>query len=154
MPFVESKIKFSKTKGLVGQNKNQVPISSNEESKFLQPEVISKVRGNESLNNILRADCQELGSEAFSMKAITDMNQEIFEDADFGSEPEQENDRSFREVDNKIIEKDELISDYQIPVSANRLNGRAQKKSNIYSFKMKISYDLISSGTRFLNGIS
>ncbi|GBO07144.1 hypothetical protein AVEN_77256-1 [Araneus ventricosus] len=63
---------------------------------------------------------------------------EIIEDAEFGSEPEKEHQTSFRE--NKLTEKDELISDYEIPVSANRLNDSAQKKSNTDSSETEISY--------------
>ncbi|GBM67522.1 hypothetical protein AVEN_73661-1 [Araneus ventricosus] len=38
-----------------------------------------------------------------------------------------------------LNEKDELIPDYKISVSANRLNDRAQKEPNIYSSKTEIS---------------
>ncbi|GBM55312.1 hypothetical protein AVEN_253982-1 [Araneus ventricosus] len=61
MSFVARNKKVSKTTDFVRQNKYQVSVSSNEESKFLQPEVISEIRGNETLNIILQANCQESG---------------------------------------------------------------------------------------------
>ncbi|GBM57557.1 hypothetical protein AVEN_97666-1 [Araneus ventricosus] len=67
------------------------------------------------------------------------MNQEIIEDVEFGSEHEKENQTSFR--GNKLTEEDGLISDYEIPVSANRLNDSAQKKSNTDSYGTEISYE-------------
>ncbi|GBO04159.1 hypothetical protein AVEN_184329-1 [Araneus ventricosus] len=107
-------------------------------SHFLHSEVISEEKGNETLDTILQVKCQESGNKAFSIKTISDMNQEIIKDAEFGSEPEKERQTSFRE--NKLTEEDELISDCEIPVSANRLNDSAQKKSNIDSTETEISY--------------
>ncbi|GBN48967.1 hypothetical protein AVEN_107651-1 [Araneus ventricosus] len=116
------------------------PKLKNEESHFLHSEVISEEKGNEALDTILQANCQESGNKVLSIKTEPDVDQEFLEDADFGSVPEQENERSFREVGNRIIEKAELISDDKIPVSANRLNDSAQKKPNIDSSETEISY--------------
>ncbi|GBM20194.1 hypothetical protein AVEN_216623-1 [Araneus ventricosus] len=93
-------------------------INATEETHFLQPEVISDARSNEALDNILKANCQISGNEVFSLKTESDVTQKFLEDTDFGSEPEQENERSFREVNNAIIVEEELIPDYEIPVSA------------------------------------
>ncbi|GBM54061.1 hypothetical protein AVEN_220619-1 [Araneus ventricosus] len=58
-------------------------------------------------------------SNDWTIKAVSDISQEINEDAEFGSEPEKENQTSFRE--SALTAEDELIPDYEIPVSANRL---------------------------------
>ncbi|GBN23077.1 hypothetical protein AVEN_43470-1 [Araneus ventricosus] len=79
------------------------------------------------------------GNKAFSIKTVSDINQEIIEDVEFGSETEKENQKSFRE--NKVTKEDEKISDYETPVSANRLNDSAQKKSNTDSYGTEISYE-------------
>ncbi|GBM02991.1 hypothetical protein AVEN_14506-1 [Araneus ventricosus] len=139
MSVVESKVKISKTKSLVRPNKNNVSVNAIEKSHFLQSEVISEENGNEALDTISQVKCQESGNKAFSIKTVSDVNQEIIEDAEFGSEPELENQTSFRE--NKLTEEDELISDYEIPVSADRLNDNAQKKSNTDSSETEISYE-------------
>ncbi|GBM14210.1 hypothetical protein AVEN_167297-1 [Araneus ventricosus] len=117
-PFVESKMKVCKTKILVRSNKYRFSVNPIEKSNFLHSEVISEEKGNEALNTISQVKCQESGNKAFSMKTVSDINQEIIEDVEFGSEPEKVNQTTFRE--NKLTEEDELISDYEILVSANR----------------------------------
>ncbi|GBN38669.1 hypothetical protein AVEN_211267-1 [Araneus ventricosus] len=107
MPFLARNIKVSKTKGLVRPNQNKnASVSSKEESQFFQPEVISEEKSIEALDTVLQANCQEVGNKVLSLKTTSNINQESLEDAESGSEPEQENERRFREVDNEIIEKD------------------------------------------------
>ncbi|GBN09984.1 hypothetical protein AVEN_269273-1 [Araneus ventricosus] len=114
-------------------------VKAIEKPHVLHSEVISEEKGNEALDTISLVKCQESGNKAFTINNVSDINQEIIEDVEFGSEPEKENQTSFRE--NKLTEEDELISDYEIPVSANRLNDSAQKKSNTDSYGTEISYE-------------
>ncbi|GBN24106.1 hypothetical protein AVEN_4061-1 [Araneus ventricosus] len=105
----DTKIK-SVTKISKRQNKYRFSVNAIEKSHFLHSEVISEEKGNEALDTISLVKCQESGNKAFSIKTISDINQEIIEDVEFGSETEKENQTSFRE--NKLTEEDELISDY------------------------------------------
>ncbi|GBN72345.1 hypothetical protein AVEN_270942-1 [Araneus ventricosus] len=127
-----------KAKGLERQ-KNNVSVNAIERSHFLRSEFISEEKGNEALNTILQANCQESGNKVLSIKTASDINQKFLEDADFRYEPEQENERSFREMNNAIISREKLIPDYEIPVSVNILNESAQKEPNIDSSETEIS---------------
>ncbi|GBM80594.1 hypothetical protein AVEN_167898-1 [Araneus ventricosus] len=109
MSFLESKIKISKTKGLVRPSKNNFSINAIGEYHFLHPVVNSKEKGNEVLYTISQVKCQEYGSKVFSIKKESDVGKEFLEVVDFGSE--QENESSFREADNAVIQEDELIPD-------------------------------------------
>ncbi|GBN13598.1 hypothetical protein AVEN_260749-1 [Araneus ventricosus] len=110
----DTKIK-SVTKISKRPNKYRFPVNAIEKSHFLHSEVILEEKGNEALDIISLVKCQESGNKAFSIKTVSDINQEIVEDVEFGSETEKENQTSFRE--NKLTEEDELISDYEIPIT-------------------------------------
>ncbi|GBM64320.1 hypothetical protein AVEN_25933-1 [Araneus ventricosus] len=114
-------------------------VNAIERSHFLHSEVISEENGNETLDTISQVKCQKSGNKAFSIKTVSDVNQEIIEDVEFGSESEKENQTSFRE--NKLTEEDELNSGYEILVSANRLNDSAQKEFHRASSETEISYE-------------
>ncbi|GBM28926.1 hypothetical protein AVEN_265305-1 [Araneus ventricosus] len=111
MPFVETRMKISKTKSLERANKNNISVNAIEESQFLQSEVISDVRGNEALNAILQVNCQECRSKPFSTETDSNICLKFPEDVNFDSELEQRNQRSFRELDNTITMGNELIPD-------------------------------------------
>ncbi|GBN77385.1 hypothetical protein AVEN_104918-1 [Araneus ventricosus] len=139
MSFLEITIKISKSKNLTRLKKINISVNAIEESHFFHLEVISKEMGNEALDIILQPKCQLSERKIFSIKTESDINRESLEDVEFGSEAEQENERSFREVVNAITVEDELIPDYGIPVSAIRLNNSAQKESNIESSETEIA---------------
>ncbi|GBM00606.1 hypothetical protein AVEN_77402-1 [Araneus ventricosus] len=101
---VESKMKISKTKSLVRPKKSNVSVNAIEESHFLQPEVISEV-DDETLDSISQVNCQESECKDFSIKSESDMNKKFLEDADFGSEPEQENKTAESLVTENIVRK-------------------------------------------------
>ncbi|GBO16084.1 hypothetical protein AVEN_15236-1 [Araneus ventricosus] len=135
-PIVESKMKISKTKSLVRRNKYSSSVNAIEKSHFWNS-VISEEKGNEALDSILQANFQESGNKVLSIKTEFDVDKKFLEDVEFGSETEEESQTSFRE--NTLTVEDELIPDYEIPVSANRLNSSAQKKLNINSVYKEIS---------------
>ncbi|GBN66339.1 hypothetical protein AVEN_104830-1 [Araneus ventricosus] len=83
-------MKISETKRLVRPNKNNASVNAIEKSHFLRPEVISEV-GDETLDTISQVNCKESECKDFSIKSESDINKEFLEDAEFGSEPEQEN---------------------------------------------------------------
>ncbi|GBN20796.1 hypothetical protein AVEN_1477-1 [Araneus ventricosus] len=119
------------------------------ESPFLKHEEISEVRGNEALDTISQVKCQECGCKAFSIKNVSDINREILEDTYFCSEPEQENERSFREADNTIIVEVELIPDYEIFVGKYSVINTPHKffrndEAREYLFLEKIEADIIA----------
>ncbi|GBL87328.1 hypothetical protein AVEN_270575-1 [Araneus ventricosus] len=128
-------MKISKTKSLVRPNKCRFPVNAIEKSHFLHSEVISGEKGNEALDAISQVKCHESRNKSFSMKIVSDINQEIIEDAEFGSEPEKEKQTRFR--NNTLTVDYELIPDYKIPANANRLKNSAQKKPNTDSSETK-----------------
>ncbi|GBN12481.1 hypothetical protein AVEN_135988-1 [Araneus ventricosus] len=77
MSVVESKMKISKIKSLVKPNKNNVSVNAIEKSHSLHSKVISEGKGNEALDTISQVKCQESGNKAFSIKTVSDINQEI-----------------------------------------------------------------------------
>ncbi|GBM40547.1 hypothetical protein AVEN_202175-1 [Araneus ventricosus] len=142
MPFVENKIK--ETKIFERPNKNNVSVNAIEKSHFSHSEVNSDVKFNEALDTILKTNCHESGNKVLSIKTAS-YNQKFVEKADYGSEPEEENERNFRKVYNAIIVMEELIRDYVIPVIANRLNDSSQKEPNIDSSETEMSNESHSS---------
>ncbi|GBN01093.1 hypothetical protein AVEN_198805-1 [Araneus ventricosus] len=79
-PFVESKMKISKTKNLVRPNKYRFSANAIEKSQFLQTEVISEVRGNGALDTISQVKCQESGNKVLSIKTESDVDKDFLED--------------------------------------------------------------------------
>ncbi|GBM21280.1 hypothetical protein AVEN_149866-1 [Araneus ventricosus] len=139
-------MKIYKTKSLVRPNKYNFSVNAIEKSHFWHSGVISEEKANEDLDTNSQVKCQESGSKVFSMRLESDINQEFLEDAKFGSKHEKGNQASFR--GDALTVEEELIPDYEIPVSANKLKDRAKKKSNTDSSETEKSYESQSSVNR------